>query len=221
MPSKLSKIRRILKKSNLLLTLIEAYREDELTEREREYLWIGIHDLALRLANRHYKERQRVRPLTAWNEDRRTDAEEKHAIRMEYLYRFIKEYKEGTPATSILYAIHRRFPQLELLVEFKFVGIDIEPDRSMPTRTNLGVVKDIMLGCKLHRRLSTQIHTPTFRELIHEYAVTRIESGKLVGWDDITRFASRVIPYFLIKNARYPLCFEDERYNHELYVDML
>lgn len=217
----INEVRKLILESNYLLTLIDAYRNDELTEREKEHLWVGLQDLAYKLANRHYGERQRIAPRNKWYIPRDTPQEEKQAIRVEYIYQFIRDYKEGTPSSGILYALHRRFSRLEMLVEFKFAGIAIDEDKPMPTRTQLRKLSDALLGCKLYREIQARENRiPTFRELLVAYAIKRIEDGKLVGWNDLKRFTSRVIPYFIIKGSRYPLPFDDELFNESLYTDM-
>lgn len=199
----LNRVRRLLKGSNYLLTLIDAYRTDELTENEREHLWVGISDLAIKLANKHYGEKQHIKKTYLACAGIHS-AEEKQAIRVQYIYEFIRDYKEGTPAVGILYAIHRRFAYLEMLVECKFIGLAIAEDVPMPTRTNMGLVRDIMLGAKLYRRLHHEFKRhPTDKEILVEYAAHRIEQGKLVGWQDLQRFANRVFPYYEIRNAKY------------------
>jgi hypothetical protein len=200
----LNAIRKLLKESNYFLTLIEAYRNDTLSEREKEHLWVGISDLALKLARKHYKESQWLDKNT-WYKGRLDNvAEEKQSIRVEYIYLFIKQYKEDTPSSGVLFALHRRFAMLELLVEMKLIGIDFCSQYDMPKRTNLTALKDIMLGIQLVRSLRIEYdREPTHKEIIIAYAATRISQGKLVGWDDLQRFSERYFNYQGIKNSFY------------------
>lgn len=206
-------VRKLLKESNYLLTLIDAYRGgEEISEQERAYLWVGIYDLSIRLAKRHYGNRKQfVGGKYKWYERADTPHEERQIVRMELIYDFLRQYKAGVSASGVLFALYRRAHQLEIIVDGRLWGIDLIQNKPIPYVTNSALINTLILGNVIYRDLTKELgRTPTNREVLVEYVVKRIESKKMVTWEGLARFANRFFPYIASKNAIYSYQFNEE-----------
>lgn len=212
-------IRKKIKEFDLLPGLIDKYRGDSsLTLDESLFLWVGLNDLSMRLANRHYKEKQ-YNINYDWLNPVESEQGHKQYIRVFFTYDFIKEYKAGVCAKGVLFALHRRYPYLEMLVECKYYGLDILPGKGLHKRINSRPIKDIMIACQIYR--SIPIKQATYKEILLRYVHGRIEEGKTITYQDVSRFIQNTTPYFKAKNIKYSVEFMEALYRPDKYISSL
>jgi hypothetical protein len=228
MPLRTNKEIREELKGTSFLSLLDLYRQDKyLTEHQKQELWLGVSDWVSSLARKHYGQNQRTGHYVKgvprqWYEPVKGNFKEfdKHRLRMEFAYSFVKESSPDVPIRGVVFSFNRRFVWTEMLVELTVLGVQFLPDKTTTQRINSTILRDLILGNSLARQFKdTHGRYPNYDEITIEFSRHLLSMGKKINLRSCQRFLNRWHNYQQSKSQADPLVGYDEQRGGALLSD--